>query len=304
MEKKTERELTAFGNMEEKKELSARPDNRAIQKIAVFNDMAGYGRCALTAAIPVISAMRVQCCPVPTAILSNHAGYPSYFMDDYTERMEPYIKEWARLDFSFDAIMTGFLGSVRQVEIIEDFIRRFKKDQTLLLVDPVLGDQGLAYKICGRDLCEEMRELIQYADVITPNLTEACILTETPYNEKGWSKRKLADLTYKLILMGAKAVVLTGVIKGNLIYNVIQERGREPVYQTAHYVNASRHGTGDVFSAVVAASLVKGVSLEESVRRGAAFARKCVERSQELEIPEKEGLCLEECLGYLMKLGS
>lgn len=301
MNHKTENELTAFGNADVKQK-DAQPENRTIQKIAVFNDMAGYGRCALTAAIPVISAMKVQCCPIPTAILSNHAGYPSFYMDDYTERMGPYIEEWDHLGFSFDAIMTGFLGSVRQVKIIEDFILRFKKERTLLLVDPVLGDHGSAYGICGRDLCEEIRELIQYADVITPNLTEACILTDTPYTEHGWSKRKLADLTCKLIMMGAKAVVLTGVVKGNLIYNVIHERGREPIYQTAHYVNASRHGTGDVFSAVAAASLVKGVSLEESVRRGAAFARKCVERSEELKIPEKEGLCLEECLGYLMKL--
>lgn len=274
-----------------------------IQKIAVFNDMAGYGRCALTAAIPVISAMRVQCCPVPTAILSNHAGYPSFYMDDYTDRMEPYLEEWDRLDFTFDGIMTGFLGSVRQVEIIGDFIRRFKRDQTPLIVDPVLGDHGSVYGVCGRELCEGIRELIQYADVITPNLTEACILTDTPYQENGWSKRKLADVTYKLIMMGAKAVVLTGVVKGSLIYNVIHERGREPVYQTARYVNTSRHGTGDVFSAVVAASMVKGIPLEEAVRRAAAFARKCVERSEELKIPEKEGLCLEECLGYLMKFG-
>ena len=147
-----------------------------------------------------------------------------------------------------------------------------------------------------------MRELIQYADIITPNLTEACILTDTPYQEKGWSKRKLSDLTYKLLLMGAGAVVLTGVVKGSLVINVIHERGKEPVFQTAHHAEGNHHGTGDVFAAVIGASAVKGVALEESVRRAAAFTRKCVERSEELGVPEIEGLCLEECLPYLMKL--
>lgn len=272
------------------------------KKIAAINDMAGYGRCALTAAIPVISALKVQCCPLITAVLSNHAGYPSCFFDDYTDRMEAYIEEWKKLDFSFDGIMTGFLGSARQVEIVTEFIRYFKKENTLLLVDPTMGDNGMAYSVCDQQLFDGMKELVQYADIITPNLTEACILTDTLYQEKGWSKRKLADLTYKLLLMGAGAVVLTGVVKGSLILNVIHERGKEPVFQTAHYVEGSHHGTGDVFSAVIGASVVKGVGLEEAVRRAAAFTRKCVERTEELGVPEVEGLCLEECLPYLIKI--
>lgn len=271
------------------------------KKIAVMNDMAGYGRCALTAAIPVISALKVQCCPVPTSVLSNHAGYPSCFFDDYTDRMSPYIEEWKKLNFTFDGIMTGFLASAKQVEIAVDFIQYFKKEHTLALVDPVMGDNGAPYRVCSQELCDSMKELIPYADVITPNLTEGCILTDTPYRDKGWSKRKLSDLTYKLILMGAGAVVLTGVVKGSLILNVIHERGKEPVFQTARHIDSPHHGTGDVFSAVVGASLVKGISLEESVRRAAAFTRKCVERSEELHLPEKEGLCLEECLSYLIK---
>lgn len=272
------------------------------KKIAAINDIAGYGRCALTAAIPVISALKVQCCPVITAVLSNHAGYPTCFYDDYTDRMEPYIEEWKKQHFTFDGIMTGFLGSARQVEIVADFIRSFKAESTILLVDPTLGDNGRAYRICDQQLCEGMRELVQYADIITPNLTEACILTDTQYQEKGWSKRKLSDLTCKLLMMGAGAVVLTGIVKGSLILNVIHEKGKEPIYQTAHHAEGHHHGTGDVFAAVIGASLVQGVPLEESVRRAAAFTRKCVERTQELAIPEQEGLYLEDCLPYLIKL--
>ena len=284
-----------------KEEKIEQEQTEAVKRLAVINDLTGYGRCALTAAIPVISALQVQCCPLVTAILSNHAGYPSCFFDDYTERMEAYIEEWKKQGFAFDGIMTGFLGSARQVSMVLDFIRSFKKEHAMLLVDPTLGDHGMLYRICEKELCEELRELIQYADIITPNVTEACLLTETPYQEKGFSRRQLSDLTYKLLLMGAGAVVLTGVVKGSQILNVIHERGKEPVFQTARHVEGNYHGTGDVFAAVVGASVVKGVPLEEAVRHAAAFTRKCVERSAAHQVPELEGLCLEECLPYLMK---
>ena len=115
------------------------------KKIAMINDLSGYGRCSLTVAIPVISAMKVQCCPVPTSILSNHTGYPSCFFDDYTDRMPGYIEQWKKLGFSFDGIMTGFLGSREQIEIVTDFIRYFKRENTVVLVDPIMGDHGEAY---------------------------------------------------------------------------------------------------------------------------------------------------------------
>lgn len=271
------------------------------KKIAMINSMAGYGRCSITAAIPVLSALGVQCCPVVTSILSNHTGYPSFYFDDYTERMVPYIEEWKKQGFAFDGIMTGFLGSVQQVRIVSDFIMDFKKDGTRLLVDPVLGDNGRLYSACTPKLCEEMRELIQYADVITPNLTEACVLTDTDWCGEGWSRRQLSDLAYKLLFMGPGAVVLTGIVKGRSILNVVLERGREPVFLTSRYVEASRHGTGDVFSAVVGAGMVRGEELSGSVRKAAAFTRKCVERSEELGIPEREGLCIEECLPSLLR---
>ena len=147
-----------------------------------------------------------------------------------------------------------------------------------------------------------MRELMQYADVVTPNLTEACALTDTLYQENGWSKRKLSDLTWKLHLLGARSVILTGVVKGKQILNVIHERGKEPVFHATKFVAGNYHGTGDVFAAVIGASMVRGVPMEEAVRRAAAFTKKCVEKTEELGAPEQDGLCLEECLSYLTKL--
>ena len=153
------------------------------KKIAVLNDLSGYGRCSLTAAMPVISALKVQCCPVVTAVLSNHAGYPECYMDDYTDRMEAYLEPWRKMGFEMDGIMTGFLGSARQASIVADFIRDFKRENTQVLVDPTMGDHGHLYSVCDEDLIEAMRELMQYADVVTPNLTEACALTDTLYLE-------------------------------------------------------------------------------------------------------------------------
>ncbi len=272
------------------------------KKIAVFNDLSGYGRCSLTAAMPVISALRVQCCPVVTAILSNHAGYPECYMDDYTDRMELYLEPWRKMGFKMDGIMTGFLGSSRQASIVSDFIRDFKQENTFVLVDPTMGDNGHLYSVCDEELIEAMRELIQYADVITPNLTEACALTDTPYKEKGWSRRSLSDLTWKLHLLGAHSVVLTGVIKGKQILNVIHEQGKDPVFHSTKFVSGKYHGTGDVFSAVIGASLVQGVQMEEAVRRAAMFTKKCVEKTAELGASEIDGLCLEECLSYLTRM--
>ena len=244
------------------------------KKIAVLNDLSGYGRCSLTAAMPVISALKVQCCPVVTAVLSNHAGYPECYMDDYTDRMEAYLEPWRKMGFEMDGIMTGFLGSARQASIVADFIRDFKRENTQVLVDPTMGDHGHLYSVCDEELIEAMRELMQYADVVTPNLTEACALTDTLYQENGWSKRKLSDLTWKLHLLGARSVILTGVVKGKQILNVIHERGKDPVFHATKFVAGNYHGTGDVFAAVIGASMVRGVPMEESRQTGGSFYKK------------------------------
>lgn len=285
-------------------ELIMEKNNRTAgpKKMAVLNDMAGYGRCALTAAIPVISALKVQCCPVVTAVLSSHAAYPHCYFDDYTDRMESYIAQWKELDFRMDGIMTGFLGSPRQAAIAEDFIRHFKRKETMLLVDPTMGDNGRLYSVCDEGLVEAMKTLIPHADIVTPNLTEACALTGMEYREGSWSKKELTELTGRLLEMGAQSVVLTGIVKKDRIYNVIREKDAPPVFLSSKYVGGGYHGTGDVFAAVLGASVLRGVSLPAAVRRAALFTGRCVEHSSRLGTPEKEGLCLEDCLSYLTRL--
>ena len=158
------------------------------KKIAVINDLSGYGRCSLTVAIPVLSAMGHQCCPIPTAILSNHTEFPVYFFDDYTEKMTTYTDKWKELGLSFDAIATGFLGSEAQIGIVMEIVQKLKAEKTFVVVDPVMGDHGHAYETYTPEMCEQMKELVCMADVVLPNVTECCILTHSPYREDIWTR--------------------------------------------------------------------------------------------------------------------
>ena len=168
------------------------------KKIAVINDLSGYGRCSLTVAIPVLSAMGHQCCPIPTAILSNHTEFPVYFFDDYTEKMTTYTDKWKELGLSFDAIATGFLGSEAQIGIVMEIVQKLKAEKTFVVVDPVMGDHGHAYETYTPEMCEQMKELVCMADVVLPNVTECCILTDTPYREENWTRKELLNMAMML----------------------------------------------------------------------------------------------------------
>ena len=151
------------------------------KKLALVNDVTGYGRCSIAVALPIVSALKVQGCILPTAILSVHTGFHDYYLDDYTDHMTPYIESWKKNGLTFDGISTGFLGSARQIDIVLDFLRDFKGPHTLAIVDPVMGDNGQLYPSYTQEMCDEMRRLLAYADVVTPNVTEACELLNLPY---------------------------------------------------------------------------------------------------------------------------
>ncbi|MCC8024097.1 MAG: pyridoxamine kinase [Clostridium sp.] len=270
------------------------------KKIAMINDLSGYGRCSLTVAIPILSAMKIQCCPVPTSILSNHTGFPVYFFDDYTEKMPSYIDKWKELDLSFDGIVSGFLGSEAQIEIVKDIIRNFGGEDTTIIVDPIMGDHGETYATFTPALCSRMRELVAMGNVVTPNLTEACILTDRPFSRKGWTREQLKALAREIQAMGPEAVVITGVNQGGYVVNVVAEGNREITFPKTIRIGKERPGTGDVFSSVVASGVVAGWELEEAVRLAASFVKKCIKRSDELDIPLQNGVCFEELLGVLV----
>lgn len=268
------------------------------KKIALINDFTGFGRCSIAVAWPIISMLRVQCCPVPTSILSNHTGFESFFFDDYTDKMEAYIAEWQKLGLIFDGICTGFIGSMAQIKIVEQFFEQFKRDNNLIIVDPVMGDYGQAYSTYTKEMCEEMKRLVPYADILTPNVTEACLLTDTPYKDK-FRLSEYQMMAEELAAKGPNKVVITGIAQGEFIANYCFVAGEKPKIVRSHRVGIQRSGTGDIFTSIVAADAVNGVDFYHSVKKASRFVKKCIQKSLELDIPTTDGVCFEEVLHTL-----
>lgn len=267
------------------------------KKIALVNDYTGFGRCSVAVQLPVISQLRVQCCPLPTSILSNHTGFESFSFFDFTPLMEAYIDEWRKLDLKFDGICTGFLGSVEQVRIVRDFVLEFGSDAQVV-VDPVMGDYGKPYATYTAEMCAGMRDIVRHADIITPNLTEACMLLEEPY-DKDMDDSRIRLLAEKLTEMGPTKVVITGIPHENKMHNYCCEADGVPYVIGFERRGKDRSGTGDAFSAVIAADAVNGVPFRRSVEHGAEFVGKCIEASERLSIPNTDGVAFEEVLGSL-----
>lgn len=265
------------------------------KKIAVINDFCGFGRCSIAAALPIISALKIQCCPLPTSIFSNHTGFDSFYCTDFTGHMDAYMAEWSKLDLKFSGILTGFLGSPAQIELVERFIHRFRGENTVTVVDPVMGDYGALYPSYSPRLAGQMRNLIPYADILTPNLTEACILTGTPYRAD-MAEAELEGICEKLSAMGPRKIVISGLERGEDLENFIFEAGKPPVAAVEHKVGPCRSGTGDVFSSIIAADAVNGMGFADSVRHASSFIAKVLRRTVELDLPKTDGICFEECL--------
>lgn len=268
------------------------------KKIVVINDFSGFGRCSIAVALPIISTLKIQCCPLPTSIFSNHTGFDSFFFDDYTDKMPLYINEWKKLGLQFDGITSGFLGSKKQIEIVTQFFKDFKTKENIIIVDPVMGDYGKIYATYTKEMCEEMKKLVQYADIITPNITELCILTDTPYQEK-WKISELEKMTEELAEKGPEKIVVTGIVQKEFIANFCYEKGKSPKILRCHRVGTQRSGTGDVFSSIIAADAVNQVPFDKSVKKASNFIKKCILKSIEMDIPVTDGVCFEELLQTL-----
>lgn len=276
------------------------PPMKRQKRIALVNDITGFGRCSITVELPLISAMKIQACPLPTALLSVHTGFESHYIDDYTDRMLPYMENWQENGVEFDGICTGFLGSVEQINIVEEFISRFKKNGTKVMVDPVMGDYGKIYSSYTLDMCWEMRRLLKKADLVTPNLTEACQLLDIEYPQNGnISDNDLIKMAKALSDKGPSQVVITGLHDDKGIKNFIYERGGVVKTFIEPKIGGDRSGTGDAFAAIVAGSLVNGLSLEEAVEKAASFITKVLRYTVELDLPWNYGLPFEEFLTEL-----
>lgn len=268
-------------------------------RIAAIHDLSCFGRCSLTIALPVLSAMGCQCCPLPTALLSAHTGISGFTFLDTTDEMRRISAHWSQLSLHFQAIYTGFLGSAPQISLVEDFLRRFHAPDTLLVMDPVMGDHGTPYKTCTPALRQGLRELVAQADVITPNLTEAAILLDIPYHES--QTADTAELVRALSLQGQRSVVLTGYAAapwqvGALCYD--RDTRQIEAVQTAR-VPQDFPGTGDLFASVLTGALTRGAPLLQAARTAVDFVGSCVARSVAEGAGEADGVDFEPLLRQL-----
>ena len=270
--------------------------------VAAIHDMSGFGRCSLTVAIPVLSAMGVQCCPLPTAFLSTHTGgFENFTFLDMTDEMPKVAAHWKSLGLRFQAVYSGFLGSERQIGIVEDFIRDFRTPDSVVVVDPVMGDHGAVYQTYTPAMCAGMARLAEQADVITPNLTEAALLLGIPYDTLPAGEDGCREIVERLSLGGRRSVVLTGAstaphLTGAMCFDAAS--GRTEAVQTRR-VDREFHGTGDVFASVLTGALVHGRSLAEAAGQAVEFIRACAERTAAEGLPLREGVDFEPLLGFL-----
>ena len=271
-------------------------------RVAAIHDMSGFGRCSLTVAIPILSAMGLQCCPLPTAFLSTHTGgFEGFTFLDMTDELPQVAAHWKSLGLDFRAVYSGFLGSERQITIVEDFLRKFRGPDTVAVIDPVMGDHGAVYQTYTPAMCAGMTRLAELADVITPNLTEAALLLGIPYRELPTGEAGCREIVERLSRNGRRSVVLTGAstapeLTGAMCFDA--RTGRTEAVQTRR-VPQEFHGTGDVFASVLTGALVQGASLPNAARQAVDFVRACAERTAKAGIPMREGVEFEPLLGLL-----
>lgn len=285
------------------------------KKVAVINDLSGFGRCSLTAAISVIATMGVQPCPLPTAVLSGQTGYPSYFFDDYTEKMERFREEWVKMDVSFDGIYTGFMSGERQVEQVFRFLDTFYRGDTFLMVDPVLGDGGERFSMCTPAFLKHMKELVKRADIITPNLTELCILTDRDYRlfEEASGAEELLSLVEKtaaeLRAWGPGQIVVTGVRyqdpeDGTERIGNLAVTGAETYLASFAYIGGSFSGTGDLFASAVAGGRARGDRLPDVMEKAGRMIQLAMEEAVRNNTPRNDGAEYEKYLWLLQERSS
>ncbi len=276
--------------------------NKPVMEVAAFHDLSGYGRASLTVAIPILSAMGIQVCPVPTSILSTQtSGFTDYSFEDCTDNMEKIISHWKKLDIRFDAVYTGFLGSGRQISIIEDFISFFKQEKQIIVVDPVMGDNGMSYDTIDDEIIGGMKSLVSKADIITPNITEAAMLTGEEIKLDTAVQRK--DLLRKLAGMGPEKVVVTSVPEmENKMSVIAYEKNTESFWKVEHlFIDAYYPGTGDIFTSVLTGSVLNGDSLPAAMNKAVSFLSLAIKTSYGYNIPNRNGVMFERVISELPK---
>lgn len=275
-----------------------------LKRVAAIHDISGFGKCSLTVAIPILSAAGIETSALPTAVLSTHTGgIEGFTYRDLTSDMRPFAAHWKSLDIQFDAIYSGFLGSFEQLDIVSDFFTEFKTKDNLILVDPVMADNGELYKVFPKEFPVGMRKLCEKADIIVPNITEASLLTGETYLPGPYNEKYIEELLKKLSNLGPKQIVLTGVFfneeeLGAATYNA--ESG-EISYVFEKKIPGYYHGTGDVFGSALLAALLNDFDLTQSTRIAVNFTTESIRRTAEAKTDIRFGVDFEHSIPGLLK---
>lgn len=275
-----------------------------IKKAAVINDLSGFGKCSLTAAIAVLSVMGIQPCPMPTAVLTNQTGYKHHYGVDMTEHLPHYSEMWQINGKSFDGIYSGYVSSGEQLDIIAAFITDFRKSYTRVLVDPVMADDGRLYSAYNRQTCEKMCELSKRADLITPNLTEFCIIAGIEYeelirksDEEGYLDI-IAEKALAYVKKQKQSMVITGIFKDGFVHNAVISDGE------LGFVKSKQHGggfsgTGDLFASIMCGGMIKNTDIKACAEKAASFLESAIADTVKEPYERNDGINFEKFLHTL-----
>lgn len=273
-----------------------------MKRIITIQDLSCVGKCSLTVALPIISAAGVETCALPTAVLSTHTAFSHYTYHDLTDEIRPISDVFTTLQLDFDAIYTGYLGSVHQVEEVETFIDRFRKEGTAVIIDPVIGDFGNLYQGFDQNFADRMARLCKKADLILPNLTEASYMLRIPYRET-YDEPYIRDVLLRLAGRGIRRIALTGVSLeedkiGFYFYDAAENR-------FFSYMNekhpAVYHGTGDIFASAVTGAYMRGFCMEDALKLAVDFVLHCVRCTEEDPGHRFYGVNFEAALPYYIE---
>ena len=275
----------------------------ATKRVLAIHDLCSFGRCSLTAAIPVISAMGSQVCPFPTALFSNNFTYGDFTFSDFSSKMTGFMDKWEKLGFTYDCIYSGFLADVNQIAIVKEAVARFArgKKNALVVVDPAMGDDGKLYPTLNADFVVNMRSLVQQADLITPNYTEACLLLDLAYETSIPDNDALETLCRKLATRENQKVVITSVPAADNQIKVacFDASSGEFAEHSTERIPFATCGTGDLFTSVLTGAMLQGKSLSDAVLAAMRFVSLAIQYTYDSGSDYREGVQVEPCLKHL-----
>lgn len=273
-----------------------------MKRILTIQDISCVGKCSLTVALPIISAMGVEAAVMPTAVLSTHTQFSGFTFRDLTDDMLPIAEHWKKENIGFDAIYTGYLGSFRQLEIVGSIFDDFGTTENKIIVDPVMADGGKLYPGFTEEFARSMASLCAKADVILPNLTEASFMLGVPYVGDDYDEAYIKDVLKKLCALGAKTAAITGVSleKGRLGVMSLNSETGEYFYYDREHLPVAYHGTGDIFASAFTGAVALGKGTEEALKIAADYTVECIVLTLKDENRRTYGVNFEEAMPYLI----